>query len=311
MIRELQDAYVSSVERALESTVSVSSTAHPFRQYGGPFGYQGLGSGVVMDDEGHILTNYHVARGEKSIVTLADGRVFGGEVVGGDEETDVAVIRVEGDGLKPAEFGDSDSLKVGQPVLAIGNPLGLSGGPTVTSGVVSSLRRSLRLGNGNGVKVVQTDAPVNPGNSGGPIVDLEGRVVAITTAMIPYAKGIGFGIPVNVALKIAREILEHGGVQRAWLGIVGHDVDRRVADRYGLKTTRGVFVVEVSPESPARSAGVLVGDVVLSVDGGSVESVSDLVESLREKQVGKKIELEVERHGERRQVSATLAARPF
>lgn len=312
MIGELQQAYTLAVERALASTVSVSSSTRPPSRRRGPHPSKGVGSGVVMDGEGHVLTNYHVVGGtERVIVTLADGRIFGGQVVGGDEETDIAVVRVEGDDLRPAEFGDSDALHAGQPVLAIGNPLGLSGGPTVTSGVVSSLQRNLKLGNGNGVKVIQTDASVNPGNSGGPLVDLEGRVVAVTTAMMPYANGIGFATPINAAREIAQQILAHGGVQRPWLGIVGYDVNRRLAVRYRLKTGRGVFVVELTPDGPAEAAGLRVGDVILSAGGEDTDSLGDLVEGLRTKEIGEALELEVERHGERTRLEAVLGTRPF
>ncbi len=312
MIGELQQAYTQAVERALESTVSVSTSARPPVRHRRHFPAKGVGSGVVLDGDGHVLTNYHVVGGaEKVIVTLADGRVFGGRVVGGDEETDVAVVRVEEGDLRPAEFGDSDTLRAGQPVLAIGNPLGLSGGPTVTSGVVSSLQRNLRLGNGNGVKVIQTDAPVNPGNSGGPLVDLEGKVVAVTTAMMPYANGIGFAIPINAAREVAQQVLDHGGVQRPWLGIVGYDVNRRLAFRYRLAARRGVFVVELTSGSPAEEAGLRVGDVILSVGGEATEGVADLVDVLRTKKVGDRLKLEVERHGKRTQLEAALGTRPF
>ncbi len=265
-----------------------------------------------MDKEGHILTNRHVVdEARRIVVTLNDGRILGGLVLGSDKETDIAVVKVEGEHLHPAEFGNSDELKVGQPVLAIGNPLGLSGGPTVTSGVISSLRRSLQMGNGNGLKMIQTDAAVNPGSSGGPLVDVEGKVVAVNTATIPYADGIGFAIPVNTALDIARQIIELGQVQRPWLGIVGYDVDRRVAHHYGLRTSRGVLVVEVTSDSPAEAAGLQVGDVVLSVDGEAVASVGDLVDVLRSRKIGDQAELEVERHGSTATVKAKLGTRPF
>src|SRR2546427_11284258 len=187
MISELQDAYTKAVERAWASTVNVGVAGAPYPQQGrwGPWPRRGFGSGVVMDHEGHILTNQHVVHdAEKILVTFPDGRVLPGSVVGGDEDTDVAVIKVEGDGVKPAEFGDSDRLKVGQPVLAIGNPLGLSGGPTVTSGVVSSLRRSLGLGSG-GAKGIPTDAAGDPGDSGGPPLDPGGEGRGIDTGANP------------------------------------------------------------------------------------------------------------------------------
>jgi len=312
MISELQEAYTTAVEKASQSTVNVSSAARLVGPPFGPWPRRGFGSGVVLDAQGHILTNAHVVEdSDRILVTLRDGRTLRGIVVGGDEETDIAVVRVDAAGLAPAVFADSDRLKVGQPVLAIGNPLGFAGDPTVTSGVVSALRRSLRLGNGGGLQVIQTDAAVNPGNSGGPLVDLEGRVVALTSAMIPFAKGIGFAIPINTALAVAREILDHGGVSRPWLGLVGYDVDRRVAHYYGLSSARGIFVIELTAGGPAEAAGVQVGDVVAALGGKPVAGLSDLVEGLLEKKIGDIVELEVERGGARRTVRATLGSRPY
>ena len=313
MIPALQEAYIQAVEKAAKAVVNIGSA----QSWGGPpyrrSSRRGVGSGVVLDDKGHVLTNYHVVDdAEQVLVTLADGRVLKGNVVGGDEETDVAVLKVEDGTLPPAEFGDSDALRVGQPVLAIGNPLGLAGGPTVTSGVVSSLRRSLRGPYGDGLKVIQTDAAVNPGNSGGPLVDLEGRVVAITAATMPWAEGIGFAIPVNAAREIAVELIEHGRVQRAYLGISGYDVTRRLAQYYGLPpATRGVFVTAVTSGSPAESAGLRVGDVITSVSGRAVEDLGDVVEALGGQKVGAAVDLEIERAGRRQTARVTLGVRPF
>lgn len=311
MIADLETAYTQAVERAGASTVSIS-VAGAFRGRGyGPFPRRGLGSGVVMDAQGHILTNAHTVDGaERILVGLGDGRVLGGAVVGADDDTDIAVVRVEGDHMVPAEFGDSDKLKVGQPVLAIGNPLGLPGGPTVTSGVVSSLHRNIRIGGGDGLPVIQTDAAVNPGNSGGPLVDLQGRIIALNAATIPYAEGIGFAVPINAALEVARQILEHGRPQRAWLGVVGYDVDRRIAHYYGLSVTQGVFLVELSDGSPAASSGLRVGDVITALDDHPIAEVSDLVEALRGKKIGDAVSVQVERQGAQK-VQVTLAARPF
>jgi len=313
MIPALQEAYIKAVEKAAASVVNIGSS----QSWGGPpwrgSSRRGVGSGVVFDAQGHVLTNQHVVdEAESLLVTFPDGRVLQASVVGGDEETDVAILKVEDGTFPPAEFGDSDALRVGQPVLAIGNPLGLAGGPTVTSGVVSSLRRSLRRHYGDGLKVIQTDAAVNPGNSGGPLVDIEGRVVAITAATMPWAEGIGFAIPINAAREIATELIHHGRVQRAYLGISGYDVTRRLAQYYGLPSSaRGVFVTAVTAGSPAEVAGVRVGDVITSVDGKAVEGLGDLVEALAGQKVGENVRVEVERAGRRETVNVGLGVRPF
>lgn len=311
MIADLETAYTQAVERAGASTVSISvaGALHgpPFR----PYPRRGIGSGVVLDIQGHILTNAHTIDGaERILVGLGDGRVLGGRVLGADADTDVAVVQVDGDHLQPAELGDSDHLKVGQPVLAIGNPLGLPGGPTVTSGVVSSLQRNIRLGDSDGLQVIQTDAAVNPGNSGGPLVDLRGRVIALNAATIPYAEGIGFAIPINVVRDVAAQIIGHGKVQRPWLGVVGYDVDRRIAQYYGLPVSQGIFLVELSEGSPARAAGLQVGDVITSLDGQALAGVSDLVDALRGKKIGDAVEVGYERGGNRK-IRVTLGTRPF
>ena len=311
MIAELEQAFTSAVERAAASTVSISISGAFRGPSFRPHARRGIGSGVVFDESGHILTNAHTVGGaDRILVGLGDGRVVGGSVLGTDEETDLAIVQAAGDGLSPAEFADSEELRVGQPVLAIGNPLGLPGGPTVTSGVISSVQRSLRLGNGDGQPVIQTDAAVNPGNSGGPLIDLRGRVVAITTATIPYAEGIGFAVPSNVAREVARQIIAHGRMQRPWLGVVGYDVDHRIAQYYGLTTRRGVFLVELTAGSPAEAAGLKVGDVLVSLDTRPLAGVSDLVEGLRSHAIGDVVEVGLERQG-RRTIRVTLGTRPF
>src|SRR3990170_501097 len=316
MMAQLQEAYIQAVEKAAASVVNIGSAVGPWVPQGRRWPRRGFGSGVVYDANGHILTNSHViGEAERILVTLADGRSLEGRLVGDDDETDVAVIRVEATDLKAADFADSEKLRVGQPVPAIGNPPGLAGGPTVTSGVVSSLRRNLRrdwFPYGDGLKVIQTDAAVNPGNSGGPLVDLEGRVVAITAATMPWAEGIGFAIPINAAREIATELIHHGRVQRAYLGISGYDVTRRLAQHYGLPSSaRGVFVTAVTAGSPAEVAGVRVGDVITSVDGKAVEGLGDLVEALAGQKVGENVRVEVERAGRRETVNVGLGVRPF
>ncbi|HYV08223.1 MAG TPA: trypsin-like peptidase domain-containing protein [Thermoplasmata archaeon] len=283
---DLQNAYIGAVERAGESTVNVSTARGPYGPPFGPWPRRGIGSGVILDDKGDILTTHHVIDGaDKVIVAFNDGRVLSGTVVGGDEETDVAVVRVDGQGFKPADFANSDELKVGQPVLAIGNPLGLP--------------------------VIQTDAAVNPGNSGGPLVDLRGRVVAINTATIPFAEGIGFAIPINAALGVARQILEHGHVLRPWLGVAGYDVNRRLAAYYGITSRSGVFLAEITAGSPVEAGGLQVGDVITTLGGRALSGIGDLVDALRERAIGDAIEIEAERRGERIRARVTLAPRPY
>ncbi len=311
MTTEIEERYIQAFDKSSRSTVSVLVAAPPMGACHGPFRRRGVGSGVVLDMKGHILTNQHVvSHCDRIMVALNNGHVFQGKVVGGDERTDVAVVRIEADELTPAELGNSDELKVGQPILAIGNSLGLSGGPTVSSGVISSLRRSLITGKGNGIAVIQTDASVNPGNSGGPLVSLDGRVIAITTAMIPYAEGMGFAIPINKAKEIADQIIEHGKVQRSWLGVSAFDVTPRLAYQFRLPSTDGVFVSEVVPESPAESADLRMGDVILSVDDAQLGSVMDLLAILDEKKIGQKVELKVRRNGRLEELHVILGTQP-
>lgn len=311
MIAEIEERYVQAFEKASESTVSVRIALAPRGPGCGCYRGGGFGSGVVLDKDGHILTNQHVVcQADRIMVVLNNGHVYTGKVVGGDDRTDIAVVKIDAEEIVPAELGDSDKLRVGQPILAIGNSLGLSGGPTVTSGVISSLRRSLLMRQGNGVAVLQTDASVNPGSSGGPLVSLDGKIVAITAAQIPHAEGMGFAIPINMAKNIAEQIIKHGKVQRSWLGVTTYDVTPRLAYQFRLPDTEGVFVTEVVPESPAEAAGLRMGDVMLSMDDARLGSVLDLMTLLNEKKVDQQIELKVRRNGRMERVDVTLGTRP-
>ena len=308
---DLESTYTSAVEKATESTVSVRTAAV---MYGYPIGHlpaHGVGSGVALDKAGHILTNEHVVSGaEELVVALSDGRVLGGSVVGSDEETDIAVVKTEPGILVPAEFGDSDALKIGQPILALGNPLGLAGGPTVTSGVVSALTRSIHLGNGEGLQVIQTDAAVNRGSSGGPLVDLRGRVVAITTAHMPFADGIGFAIPSNTARKIADEIISKGRVIRPWLGIMGYEVSPRMAAYHRLARPTGILITALMREGPALEAGFRIGDLLVGAGGKPVSGMADLSALMKAKSPGDAIEMEVIRNAQSVKLQVHLGTRP-
>jgi S1-C subfamily serine protease len=288
-----------AVERLSESIVSVSSMRLE-RRFFGIVPLEGQGSGIILDKRGLIITNNHVIDGASQVsVSLKDGRTFTGEVVGSDEATDVAVIRLNVADLPAADLGDSENLRVGQFVLAIGNALALPGGPTVSMGVLSAKGRPLPGSDFIFEGLLQTDAAVNPGNSGGPLADLDGRVIGITTMMIPYAQGMGFAIPINTVKKIAQEILESGRVSRKWIGISGIDVTPQLARRYNLQTESGFLVAEVVPRSPADFAGLRNGDVVVGADGNDVKHTKDLLLAISRVGQGASVRLDVNRMGRR------------
>ncbi|WP_081579866.1 S1C family serine protease [Methanomassiliicoccus luminyensis] len=308
---DIEGIYISAVEKGAGSTVSVRTTGARGGCRGPYFQRSGVGSGIVLDDRGHILTNNHVVAGaERIVVVLGNGNIHEARVIGSDERTDIAVLGTDAKELAPAELGDSDALRVGQPILAIGSPLGLAGGPTVTSGVVSSLHRNLWMSCGNGLSVIQTDAPVNPGNSGGPLVDLSGRVIALTAAQVLYADGIGFAIPINLAKKVSEQIIQHGSVRRPRLGIVAIDVLPRIAYQFRLPNTLGVFVTDVLPGSAAEAAGLRIGDVILAIGEERLGGVHDLLAALGKREVGAAVEMEVRRNGRTERISADLGANP-
>jgi len=272
---------------------------------------KGMGSGTIIDPKGQILTNNHVVAGAEKIgVTLADGRVLEGRVTGTCLTHDVAIIKVEEEKLPAAELGDSDKLRVGQRVFAIGNPFGLAGGPSVTAGVISALNRSIESERGMIENLVQTDAAINPGNSGGPLVDMQGRIVAINTAIIPYAQGIGFAIPINSARKCTNEIIAHGTMIRPWLGVSGLSVTREVSDYYGLPIDRGVLVSRVIPSSPADNAGIVAGDIILEFAGKTTNRVEELIEEIQKRKAEEKVKILILRNSRKGIVEAILERTP-
>lgn len=250
---------------------------------------RGAGSGVLFAPDGYLLTNSHVVRGaRRAEVSLPDGSSFRGDVVGEDPATDLAVLHVDGPRVPSAELGSSSGLRVGQLVVAIGNPLGFSF--TVSAGVVSALGRSLRAQDGRLMDaIIQTDVAMNPGNSGGPLVDSRGRVVGINTAVILGAQGIGFAVPVDTARWVLGELMQHGRVRRGVLGLSAHvrPLDRRLALHHGLTQTTGVEINEVVPHKPADRAGLQSGDILLSFDGQTVTSVDEVHKLLGASSVGR------------------------
>jgi len=267
---------------------------------------RGIGSGFIIDDRGHILTNHHITAGSREIeVALTDGRAFEGKLVGSDPANDLAVVKIDAHDLPVAELGNSSELRVGQTVIAIGNPFGLVGGPSVTVGVVSALDRHI-LAERVYENLIQTDASINPGNSGGPLLDLTGRVIGINTANIPGAQGIGFAIPIDTAKAVLEDIVRYGRVTRPWLGVIGLDVSRELAGRFNLAVDSGILVMRIIPESPAERAGLQSGDVVATIEDKQVNSMEDLQKQIRARRAGDSVSLVVVRGSEEGRVRVTL-----
>jgi S1-C subfamily serine protease len=306
-----ESAVLDVLDKVSRSVVNVSTVKLLHHVFYRAVPVKGMGSGVIIDPEGQILTNNHVVMGAEKIgVTLASGQVLEGRVIGTCLTHDMAIIKVKGEKLPAAQLGDSDTLRVGQRVFAIGNPFGLAGGPTVTSGVISALNRSIESERGMIENLVQTDAAINPGNSGGPLVDIHGKVVAISTAIIPFAQGIGFAIPINSAKKCTNEIIAHGSMIRPWLGVSGLTVTREVASYYGLPIDKGILVTRVIPGSPADKAGVVSGDIVLQFAGKTMNTIEQMVEEIQKRKAGEKVEILILRNSKRWIVEVVLERTP-
>ena len=301
---ELLDAYsravVSVVDSVGPAVVSISAGKGRGRAEADQVG---AGSGVVIAPDGYILTNDHVVQhADRLKVRMTDGESFTATVIGKDPATDLAVIRAEASYLPCSTLGSSNRLRVGQLVIAMGNPFGFQS--TVSTGVVSALGRALRSTQGRLIEnIIQHTAPLNPGNSGGPLVDSAGRVVGINTAIIAMAQGIGFAIPGTTARWVVSQILTHGRVRRGFLGIAGRQrpLDRRIIRYHQLNRNHAVEVLTVESPSPAKQAGLRVSDLIVAINRVDVESVDDLHHFLAEWPIGKPVEVDVIR-GQRRRV---------
>ena len=271
------------------------------------FKQRSLGSGFIIDKEGYIVTNNHVIdNADKIVVILNDEKEFEAQIVGRDKNTDLSLIKIESNHNLPVlRFGDSDALKVGQWVVAIGNPFGLE--QTVTAGIVSAKGRV--IGSGPYDDFIQTDASINPGNSGGPLLNMKGEVVGINTAIIAGGQGIGFAIPVNLAKNIIAQLKSTGEVTRGWLGVGIQDISEEVAEYYGIKEKKGVLVTEVFPGDPADLAGIKPKDIILSVNGKAVESARQLTSMIADISVGDKIQIKINRDGKAQTIDVKIAKR--
>ncbi len=270
----------------------------------------GQGSGFIVSKDGYILTNNHLVGDEENVkVTLTDGREFTAKIIGTDPDSDVAVIKIDAENLPTLQLADSDKIEVGQWVIAIGNPFGLS--HTVTAGIVSAKGRS-GLGISAYEDFIQTDAAINPGNSGGPLVDLDGKVIGINTAIIGPGGNIGIGlaIPINIAKYAYDQIISKGSVTRGYLGVVIQDLTPDLAEQFGLKDMKGVLIPDVTADSAADKAGLKPGDVIVEFDGQPVEKASELQNKVAMKKPGTKVEIVVLRNGKRKTLTAELDKRP-
>ena len=268
----------------------------------------GLGSGVIIDaDNGYIITNSHVIdKAQDIVVTLEDGQRFDAKVIGKDPGADIAVLQIEAANLNEISLGDSDALRQGDFVVAIGNPFGL--GQTVTSGIVSALGRS-GLGIESYEDFIQTDASINPGNSGGALVNLRGELIGINTAIYGPSGGnvgIGFAIPMNMAKQITEQLIEHGEVKRGRLGFSAQDLTPDLAQAFGIEHNKGVVVARVEPESPADKANMKVGDVIIKVNGQDVQNSAQVRNEIGLLRVGDRVKIEIIRNGKARTLTATV-----
>lgn len=311
----LLDAYSQSVIRVAElvspSVVNIEVYHEQRRRNGSSQEAQGNGSGFVITPDGYILTNSHVVHGAKRIdVTLADSRKVQAELIGDDPDTDLAVVRIHASNLVAAKLGDSQSVRVGQLVIAIGNPYGFQA--TVTAGVISALGRSLRARSGRLIdEVIQTDAALNPGNSGGPLVTSNGEVIGVNTAIIRPAQGICFATAINTAKFVTAALIKTGRIRRGYIGLGGQNtpLHRRLIRYHHLPTETGVLVISTEPDSPARRAGLTQGDVIVGFDAHPIASIDDLHRRLTEEQIGVQSTLTVIRGTEKLTVEITPQAR--
>ena len=273
---------------------------------------QGAGSGVIVSSDGYVVTNFHVIHDVVGIkVHLPEGKTYDAEVVGWDVVTDLAVLKIEPEGsLTVIDWGDSDDIRVGDWVVAVGNALALKGGPTVTLGIVSARGRTVRTEREPLYDMIQTDAAINDGNSGGPLVNMNGEVIGISTAVERRAQGIGFAISSETAMPIIDSLIEHGRVVRPLMGMNGEDVTAAIANRLSLNVKEGVIVTRISRAGPAFDAGLQVGDVITSLDGIPTSDMGEFLTLLWSYEVGDSVQVDYMRENKQFETSVELVERP-
>jgi serine protease Do len=315
--------YDQSIPAVVEIKTIVSGNEAPFGLFGAPE-LSGQGSGFIVDKEGHILTNYHVIDGASEInVTLHNGETLSAQVVGTDRENDLALLKVDPgktSSISPLPWGDSDKVKPGQMAIALGSPFGLEG--SITVGVISGVGRTMTNAQARSItNMLETDAAINPGNSGGPLLDSKGEVIGINTALEASSPTIGLAIPINNARSLLPALIQGGEVSTPWLGISGADIDQELASKLSLTVDHGVYVVSVSPGSPAEKAGLIPGgsdqggptsggDIITAVDGHPVAKVADLLQYFNTKKAGDQVSLSIVRGDRTLTVAVTLGEWP-
>ena len=333
-LRDFNDAIVNIAKKANPTVVTVFTSQtvsvvqrNPFHQFfGGPEGYErefqreGLGSGVIASKDGYIITNNHVIQNADSIsVRFINDEVKQAKVIGADPLTDIAVLKVDAENLPAVEFGNSDSLDVGESVLAIGSPLSANLDHTVTMGIVSATGRSNlnvigQQGDRPGIEnFIQTDAAINPGNSGGALINIDGKLVGINSAIASRSggfQGIGLAIPINMAKNVMESLIEYGEVKRGYLGVYFKAVNKNIANIYGLERSQGVLISEVVNDSPAEKAGFQPDDIILEIDGKKVDNEQTLSTAIASKKPGDNVTVAILRNEERKKLTVTLGEMP-
>jgi serine protease Do len=282
-----------AVEKVIPSVVNISEVKLMKDAYLHVHPVPGVGSGFIINKDGFILTNAHVVLGSHEIkVALEDGRIFQGEIRGMETMKDLAVIKIKASDLPVPEMAKDNDLKIGQMAIAIGSPLGLVGGPTVTAGVVSAVNRSIQTESTFMEELIQTDAAINPGNSGGPLINSKGAVIGVNSAVIPFAQGIGFAMPIQPAMWVAEQLIEHGEIVRPWISMNAVDVNPKLVAYYDLPTEKGVVVTNVIPGSEADRSGIEVADILVRMDDIEINNVRDLIKVINKHKVGDRVTME-------------------
>ncbi len=308
---DFDEMVTKAVEKVIPGVVNISEVMLMKDAYLHVHPVPGVGSGFIINKDGFILTNAHVVFGSQEIkVTLEDGRIFPGEIRGIDTIKDLAVIRIKASGLPVPEMAMNENLKIGQMAIAIGSPLGLVGGPTVTAGVVSALNRSIQTEATFMEGLIQTDAAINPGNSGGPLINSRGEVIGVNSAVIPFAQGIGFAIPIQSAIEIADQLIKHGEIVRPWISFNAVDVNPKLVAYYDLPTTKGVVVTDVVKGTEAYKSGIEIADILIRMDEIEINNVKDLIKVLNKHKIGDKVTMEFFRGHEKVKLKTVLEKAP-